>query len=101
EYNSRAGKVWTTQQAYEWIRRELPPGTSIRLEGSLAPKLPPTYRTSYVTQLRRDGVEFYKTTDIQYLVASSQCYGPYFQEPEKYRSEHAEYQQICQQTEHV
>jgi len=58
-YDANAAKVWTTQQAYEWIRRELPPGTSIRLEGSLAIKLPASYKTSYVNQLRLDGVEFY------------------------------------------
>ena len=74
-YDANAAKVWTTQQAYEWIRRELPAGTTIRLEGSLAIKLPATYRTSYVKQLRLDGVEFYAGTGIQYLVASSQCYG--------------------------
>ena len=100
-YDANAAKVWTTEQAYHWIRQQLPPGTSIRLEGSLAIKLPATYRTSYVTQLRRDGVEFYKTTDIQYLVASSQCYGLYFQNPAQYPLEYAEYQQIFAQTEEV
>ncbi len=99
-YDADAAKVWTTQQAYEWIRRELPPGTSIRLEGSLAIKLP-TYRTSYVKQLRLDGVELYKGTGIQYLVASSQCYGKYFEDPAQYRSEIADYQQIFGQTEEV
>jgi 4-amino-4-deoxy-L-arabinose transferase-like glycosyltransferase len=100
-YDSDAAKVWTTQQAYEWIRRELPPGTTIRLEGSLAIKLPASYRTSYVKQLRLDGVEFYRTTGIRYLVASSQCYGDYFREPEKFRREVADYQQIFAQAEEV
>ena len=36
-----------------------PPGTTIRLEGSLAIKLPAAYKTSYVKQLRLDGVESY------------------------------------------
>ena len=100
QYDSDATKVWTTEQAYDWIRRELPPGTNIRLEGSLAIKLP-MYRTSYVKQLRLDGVEFYAGTGIQYLVASSQCYGPYLLEPNKYRTEYSEYQQIFHQTEEV
>ena len=100
-YDANAAKVWTTQQAYDWIRRELPANANIRLEGSLAIKLPATFKTSYVKQLRLDGVEFYKNTDIQYLVASSQCYGKYFEAPDHYRSEVAEYQQIFAQTEEV
>jgi 4-amino-4-deoxy-L-arabinose transferase-like glycosyltransferase len=100
QYDADAAKVWTTQQAYEWIRRDLTPGTNIRLEGSLAIKLP-MYRTSYVKQLRVDGIEFYAGTGIQYLVASSQCYGPYFEDPEKFRAEYADYQQIFGQTEEV
>ena len=100
-YDADAAKVWTTQQAYEWIRRELPPGTSIRLEGSLAIKLPATYRTTYVKQLRLDGVEVYSGTGIQYLVASSQCFGNYFKDPVQFRSEYADYQQIFAQTEEM
>jgi 4-amino-4-deoxy-L-arabinose transferase-like glycosyltransferase len=100
-FDADAAKTWTSQQAYEWIRRELPPGTNIRLEGSLAIKLPAGYRVSYVKQLRLDGVEFYAGTGIEYLVASSQCYGPYFQVPELYRAEVADYQQIFAQTDEV
>ena len=100
-YDANAAKEWTTEQAYDWIRRELPAGTNIRLEGSLAIKLPASYRTSYVKQLRLDGVESYTDTDIQYLVASSQCYGDYFQNPDKFRAEYADYQEIFSQTEEV
>ena len=100
-YDANAAKAWTTQQAYEWIRRELPAGTSIRLEGSLAIKLPVSYRTSYVKQLRQDGVERYASTDIQYLVASSQCYGPYFGDAARFPAEVADYQRIFAQTEEV
>jgi 4-amino-4-deoxy-L-arabinose transferase-like glycosyltransferase len=100
-YDADAAKVWTTQQAYEWIRREVPPGSHIRLEGSLAIKLPSTYKTSYVKQLRLDGVESYSEAGIQYLVASSQCFGPYFEKPELYPKEYRDYQQIFAQTEEV
>jgi 4-amino-4-deoxy-L-arabinose transferase-like glycosyltransferase len=98
-YDADAAKVWTTQQAYEWIRRELPAGTSIRLEGSLAIKLPPTYRTSYVKQLRLN--TDYAGAGVQYLVASSQCYGDYFEHPERFPAEYADYQRILSQTEEV
>jgi 4-amino-4-deoxy-L-arabinose transferase-like glycosyltransferase len=100
-YDADAAKVWTTQQTYDWIRRELPPGTSIRLEGSLAIKLPAAYRTSYVKQLRLSPMTTSAATDIQYLVASSQCYGDYFAHPERYPAEYADYQRILSQTEEV
>ncbi len=100
-FDANAAKVWTSQQAYEWIRRELPPGTSIRLEGSLAVKLPPSYRATYVKQLRLDGMALYTGTGIQYLVASSQCYGGYFWDPKRYPMEYADYQQIFAQTDEV
>ena len=100
-YDAGAAKVWTTEQAYNWIRRELPAGSHIQLEGSLAIKLPTTFRATYVKQLRLSGVEFYKDTDIDYLVASSQCFGDYFQNPDKTPAEYAEYQRIFAQTEEV
>lgn len=100
-YDADAAKEWTTEQAYRWIRREVPAGSHIRLEGSLAIKLPASYKTSYVKQLRLDGVEFYGDTDIDYLVASSQCFGPYFENPGQFPSEYADYQQIFRQTEEV
>jgi 4-amino-4-deoxy-L-arabinose transferase-like glycosyltransferase len=100
-YDANAAKVWTTEQAYEWIRREVPAGAQIRLEGSLAIKLPASYRSSYVTQLRLDGVEHYANTGIQYLVASSQCYGEYFQNPERFRGEVEDYREIFAQTDEV
>ena len=100
-FDANAAKVWTTELAYNWIRRELPPGTTIRLEGSLAIKLPAPYHVSYVKQLRLDGVKVYAGTGIQYLVASSACYGDYFRLPNHYPAEYADYQQIFGQTDEV
>jgi 4-amino-4-deoxy-L-arabinose transferase-like glycosyltransferase len=100
-YNANAAKTWTNELAYDWILRELPAGTSIRLEGSLAIKLPVSYKTSYAKELRFDRVDFYTATGIQYLVASSQCYGPYLDAPDRFPSESADYQRIFAQTEEV
>lgn len=100
-YNADAAKTWTQELAYNWIRRELPPGTSIRLEGSLAPKLPATYKTSYVKQLRLSPVDDYAASGGQYLVASSQCYGLFFADPKNFPVEYADYQRIFAQTEEV
>jgi hypothetical protein len=100
-YNADAAKVWTSEEAYDWIRHELPRGTTIRLEGSLAIKLSESYRASYVKELRLDGVDVYSGTGIQYLVASSQCYGRYLDNPKTYPAEYADYQGIFSQMEEV
>ncbi|HWJ57524.1 MAG TPA: phospholipid carrier-dependent glycosyltransferase [Vicinamibacterales bacterium] len=101
KYDADAAKPWTQALAYEWIRRELPPGTSIRIEGSTSPKLPATYQASYVKQLRLAAPTDYRGSGIQYLVASSMCYGLYFGDPQNYRTEYEEYQHIFAQAEEV
>jgi 4-amino-4-deoxy-L-arabinose transferase-like glycosyltransferase len=95
------GRVWTTEQAYWWIRRELPRGASIRFEGSVTVRLPPEYRTSYMKELRLQDVERYKADGIQYLVASSQVYGRYQLDPADYPDENRRYQQLFSETEEV
>ena len=100
-YDANAAKEWTTEQAYHWIRQQVPAGAHIRLEGSLAIKLPASYKTSYAKQLRLDGVENYSSIGVQYLVSSSQCFGPYFENPAQYPKEHADYQRIFAQAEEV
>ncbi len=100
-YDADAARTWTHALAYDWIRRELPPGTHLGLEGSLAIKLPGSYKTSYVKQLRHGTVESYRDKGIQYVVASSQCYGPYLDAPARFPVEYADYQEIFRQTEEV
>jgi hypothetical protein len=100
-YDADAAKTWTQGLAYDWIRRELPPGTSIRLEGSVAPRLPAEYKASYAKQLRLDATDEYSSKGVQYLVASSQCYGLYLGDPKAYRLEFDDYQRIFAQNEEV
>jgi 4-amino-4-deoxy-L-arabinose transferase-like glycosyltransferase len=95
-----AARSWTSQLAYDWIRREIPAGTPIRLEGSLALKLP-EYRATYTKQLRFDKPETYAQSGIQYLVASSQSYGQYLTDPQAYPLEYGDYQRIFNETEEV
>jgi 4-amino-4-deoxy-L-arabinose transferase-like glycosyltransferase len=99
-WDEDAARTWTSQLAYEWIRREVPAGATIRLEGSLAIKLP-AYRTTYAKQLRFDDPATYARSGIQYLVASSQCYGPYLADPQRYSEEYRDYQRIFAETEEI
>jgi len=96
-YDANQAKTWTQALAYDWITRELAPGTAIRLEGSVAPKLPAAYKVTYAKQLRMDGTADYAGRGIQYVVASSQVYGQY-DSPAAFPAEYREYQEIFAQT---
>jgi 4-amino-4-deoxy-L-arabinose transferase-like glycosyltransferase len=100
QFDANAAEVWTTQLAFEWIRRELPHGARIQSE-TRAFLIPPEFKATYVKELRLARIDPYAATDIDFLVSSSQNYGNYFQEPDRYRAEYAEYQQIFAQTEEV
>jgi 4-amino-4-deoxy-L-arabinose transferase-like glycosyltransferase len=90
-YDADAAKVWTQGLAYTWMRRELPPGATVRLEGSVTPRLPPQYHPSYAKQLRLDPPGYYAEHGVAYLVASSQVYGQYFSDAATFPVEHADY----------
>jgi len=100
-YDAAASKTWTQRLTYDWIRRELPRGTSIRIEGSVSPKLPAMYKVSYAKQLRMDGTSDYAGLGIQYIVASGQVYGAYFENPTAFPLEYQDYQRIFAQTDEV
>jgi 4-amino-4-deoxy-L-arabinose transferase-like glycosyltransferase len=100
-YDAAAAKTWTQRLAYDWIRRELPHDTSIRIEGSVSPKLPATYKVSYAKQLRMDGTSDYAGRGIQYVVASGQVYGAYLENPSAFPGEYNDYQRIFAATEEV
>ena len=100
-YDADAAKQWTQGEAYDWIRRELPAGTSIRVEGSVSPRLPAMYKVSYAKQLRMDPPQFAADNGVDYLLASSQVYGPYLDDPMLYRQEHSDYLRIFAQTQEI
>jgi hypothetical protein len=96
-FDANEAKTWTTQQAYDWILHEIPRGSKVTME-SRQILLPPFYETTYLAQLRLKSFEYYDEHGVDYLVASSQSYGNYFDAkndgPRKYPSEYAEYQTI-------
>jgi 4-amino-4-deoxy-L-arabinose transferase-like glycosyltransferase len=99
-FDANAAKVWTTEQAYEWMRRELPPGTIVRTE-TREFLLPPTITAHYVKELRLDGVRDSASTDVQYLVASSQNFGKYIRNCEQFKNECTDYEAIFRDTDEV
>jgi 4-amino-4-deoxy-L-arabinose transferase-like glycosyltransferase len=103
-FDANAAKVWTTEQAYGWILHSIPAGSRVTME-SRQILLPATYRTAYLAQLRLRTFEQYVADGVEYLVASSQCYGPYLDAasggPQRYRAEYDDYMRIFAQTQEV
>jgi 4-amino-4-deoxy-L-arabinose transferase-like glycosyltransferase len=99
-FDANAAKVWTTELAYEWVRRELPAGAVVWTE-TRAFLLPATIKARYVRELRLDGAAEYVKTDVEYLVASSQNFGQYMTDCGSFPSECAGYRAVFDQTTEV
>lgn len=99
-FDANQAKVWTLEEAYDWIRQSLPRGTSVRLEGH-ALLLPPEYRPTYARELRFDDIGADAAKGVDYLVASSEEYGPYLDHPAQYPEEYAAYRRVFAQTQEV
>ncbi|MEO8520065.1 MAG: glycosyltransferase family 39 protein [Acidobacteriota bacterium] len=87
----------TTALTYEWIRQHVPPGSTVVVE-SRKLLLPPPYKSRNVAQLRYETYDDYRHQGVQYLVASSQSYGPYLDSPHVHPAEYAEYMRIFEQS---
>lgn len=99
QFNAFESRVWTTEQAYRWVVHTLPAGTTVCIEGSVTFQLPAAYRSTHVIQLRRKGdAAGFRREGIQYLVASSQVYGPYVEHPEQFPAEYADYARLFADT---
>ena len=86
--------------AYAWIEANVPAGSTLILEGGHF-KLPDKYRDEMVPQLRAWSYQQYLAGSANYLVASSQSYGPYLESPNKFRQEYTEYMTLFSRTEEV
>lgn len=97
QFDANEARMWTTEQAYHWILREIPAGSKVTME-SRQILLPPSYQAAYLGQLRAHTYDDYSAQGVEYLVASSQSYGNYFDAkndgPRKYPSEYADYDAI-------
>lgn len=90
----------TAALAYEWITAHVPADTRVVVE-SRGLLLPPTFRAEHVVQLRRRPYQAYVDDKVDYLVASSQIYGPYFAAPHVHPREYEDYMHIFGQAREV
>lgn len=80
----------TTDLAYKWILENVPEGARIVQEGNHL-TFPPRYESQRVRQLRELTYEEHVAAGADYLIASSQAYGPYLEAPAQHRQEFTEY----------
>jgi 4-amino-4-deoxy-L-arabinose transferase-like glycosyltransferase len=91
----------TSALAFQWITHNVPPHSAIVSEpgGPMLAYSP--YRTSRVRQLRDRDYRQYEESGAVYLIASSQCYGPYFESPHRFPQEYADYMRLFGQSREV
>jgi hypothetical protein len=90
----------TVDLAYDWIIKNVPQQSRIVVE-TRAMLLPETFDSSNIAQLRRKAYETYREDGVQYLVASSERYGPYLTLPHQYPVEYSDYMRIFEQAQEV
>ena len=91
----------TAADAYAWIRANVPEKSAIVIESNRLTLVGEPYVSSNVRQLRDKTYDDYATAHVDYLVASSQCYGNYFAEPHRFPREYAEYMRLFTQAQEV
>ncbi|MEO8074934.1 MAG: phospholipid carrier-dependent glycosyltransferase [Acidobacteriota bacterium] len=94
-----AARRSTVDDAYTWIIQNVPRESSVVLESRALLLLPAGYGQSrIVPQLTAGTYESWRDEGVQYLVASSQRYGPYFDTPATFPREYAAYMRIFVQS---
>lgn len=88
--NRVIAKTSTTELAYRWVLAHVPEGSRIVHEGNHL-TFPAGYRSERVSQLRYLTYEDYAASGADYLIASSQSYGPYLESPRDFREAYTEY----------
>lgn len=91
----------TAADAYAWIRANVPEKSHVVIESNRLTLVGAPYASANVRQLRDQTYEDYVAAGVDYLVASSQCYGPYLDEPHKFRTEYSEYMRLFTQAKEV
>jgi hypothetical protein len=63
--------------------------------------LPPAYRSRNIPQLRAQTLDEYRAEGVQYLLASSQGYGPVLDNPQAFAAQHADYARLFREAPEV
>jgi 4-amino-4-deoxy-L-arabinose transferase-like glycosyltransferase len=100
QFDREIGRTWTSELAYQWILTHIPHGSRVVIE-SRNLLLPVGYDATNVPQLRQQSLDAYRAAGVSYLVASSQCYGPYLASPAWDPAAYADYMRLFVGTEEL
>jgi hypothetical protein len=91
---NRTNGAKTVKDTFEWILRNVPGDAETWIE--CRNLVPPTgsFKGTNVRQLRDLPYEDYVRAGVDYVVASSQCYGPYLERPKEFPREYGEYRAL-------
>jgi 4-amino-4-deoxy-L-arabinose transferase-like glycosyltransferase len=92
----------TTQQAaFRWAIRNIPPGSKIAIE-KYDIRLPaPPFQTEHFVRLTDHERDDYVRNGFQYVLASSQVFGPVFDTPQQFPDVYARYRRLFDQSQEV
>jgi hypothetical protein len=93
-FDRSLGKVGTLELAYRWIAEHVPPGSKIAIESRAFQLAGDHYRSVNVPSLIQRTYEQYAAEGFDYLLASSEGYGPAFDAPHLHRAEYERYQTL-------
>jgi 4-amino-4-deoxy-L-arabinose transferase-like glycosyltransferase len=99
-FNRLINRRNTTELAYSWILANVPKGSTVVIETG-AVRLPASYTSKNVRELRERDVPTYQKEGVEYLVASSEAFGSYLNAPQKAPREYAAYMNIFGRTDEL
>jgi len=100
-FDRTIGRQPTQALAYGWIARHVPSGSRIVIE-KFDIRLPEErYRTEHVRQLIERRHEEYVAAGADYLIASSQVYGPALEAPHREPERYAAYRRLFEESHEV
>ena len=100
-FNRTISKTTTADQAYEWITKNVPAGSFVVIESRRLLLPAGAFKSRNVGQLRGRSYQDYVDEGVDYLMASSQSYGPYLDSPHQFPNEYKDYMEIFQQSREV
>jgi 4-amino-4-deoxy-L-arabinose transferase-like glycosyltransferase len=88
------GRTSTQTVAYEWMMANIPQGSKVVVE-RFELRLPsPRFQASHAKRLIDTSYDGYREAGVEYLVASSEGFGPAFGDPIRFRDAYEKYQAL-------
>ena len=102
-FNMMITRTSTVEQAHEWILENIPSGSKIAIETRVLLLEPQAYKTTNVPRLVMDsrgpgGYDEYVAQGYQYVIASSQAFGPSMDAPHQNPELFKAYMQLFEQS---